>query len=51
MHLFLCKFVYVHHMLTSALEGQSIGPPEVGVTGCSGPPCECWELNLGLLQK
>lgn len=30
---------------------ECIGSPGIGITDGYEPPCECWEVDLGLLQE
>lgn len=36
---------------TEVREGMYPPTPGTGVTGSRGPPCRCWESNLGPLQE
>lgn len=46
----LTAWMSVYHKYTWCPE-ESVGPSETGVTDGYETPCECWELNLGPLEK
>lgn len=49
---FVCvlpEYMYVLHLCALCLERSEkcVGSSKIGITGSCGPPCWCWESNLG----
>lgn len=47
----LFAYLNVYHMCAWCQESECIKSPGTGVIDGCEPPCECWKLNLGLLQE
>lgn len=45
--MYVCVYAYVHTCLVPKEPEEGTRSSRSGVTDDSGPPCGCWEMNLG----